>query len=113
MTLAQAEQYILDNTYVVLEKASDILGEQVTYQSLSGIIGGKNKTYNLVVRAFPTANDYVNAWFNAHFSIYKEERNYNYEKSSHRIYYLLRDPMIRLYVEAFLTRTYYREILKP
>lgn len=104
----------------VLERASDILNDDVTIQSLHGIIGGKNNDYvNSVKMQFVDFDDFFAKWlkgFNDKYEKEKEEvlKRYGFidieYKASFRNLPLLQDKKIFLYTKKFLERNFYKNI---
>lgn len=109
MDIQSLNDYIDQNKTYVLSEFSKVFNKQVNMQSFNGTIGGKNFTYNVKPENYVTAQEYINSWMDNFYNIYEKEKHYNYEKSSHRIYKLLRDPKIKKFVEVYLTRTYLRK----
>ena len=107
MNQKEAQKYLKDNQNSVLEKCGKLLGREISIQSFNGLIGGKNKVYNVDAVNYKTPEEYIDAWKKSQKEI-KARDNADYDNSIKRIDLLLKDKEISNYVNAFLTRTYYK-----
>lgn len=62
--LNQVENYIKQNKNVIMNKCSVILNKNIGMANFNGIVGGKNRTYNVRKEDYNSASEYVEAWFN-------------------------------------------------
>ncbi|MCG2128173.1 hypothetical protein K4S04_10705 [Staphylococcus epidermidis] len=116
--LNQVENYIKQNKNVIMNKCSVILNKNIGMANFNGIVGGKNKTYNVRKEDYNSASEYVEAWFNNFNRLLKSEKDFerlpafetkaNGEKSVHRMNMLLNDNDIKKFTIVYLARTYLR-----
>lgn len=109
--LQNVELFLQNNQQQALNLASSILNKTVSIQSFNGIIGGKNGTYDVDALNYSNPSDYISDWLDSHNQLYNKEKNFSYEKSSHRVHKLLSDNFLKNYIEQYLTRTFYRKHL--
>ncbi|MCY7716967.1 topoisomerase [Bacillus altitudinis] len=102
-------QFVKENEEKALEITNEILGKGTTMQSFNGIVGGKNATYDVDALAFDTPEGYVEAWLNSHWQRFSDEKYAPYEKSSHRVHKLLKNPFLKQYIKNYLARTYFKK----
>jgi hypothetical protein len=106
----------------VLDIASDIVGRDVSVQSLHGFLGGKNNAYVDSIRSqFPSPKDFISKWMNGLLDKVKRIENeqrlkYNgnvYQNTAtHRIIRLLKEDQIFEYLIIFLKRNFYRNLIE-
>ena len=105
----------------VLKIASDILERDVRVQSLHGILGGKNNQYVDSIRSqFPSPNDFISKWLKGLLTKVKQIENqqlkYNgnvYQNTStHRNIRLLKEDQVFEYLNTFLKRNFYRNLIE-
>lgn len=117
--LNQVENYIKQNKNVIMNKCSVILNENIGMENFNGIVGGKNKTYNVRKENYNSASEYVAAWLNNFNRLLKSEKKdfdtiYLFdsftrgERSAHRMEKLLNDDDIKDFIIVYLARTYLR-----
>lgn len=109
--LENVKKYLSIHQEEAFNKCTDInkknnLDKVMNFSSFNGLIGGKNRTYNLDIRSFNTAQEYVNAWIMANETLYQEEKIYGIDKSSVRIHNLLDDKFVKDYVAIYLTKIF-------
>lgn len=93
----------------ILAKASHILGRQVDFNSLNGILGGKGRTHAKVwERKFSCFEEYFACWLEAMYKDYLSRKD-EMEGAGFRNAMLLRDPDIMAFAEKYLRRTFYRK----
>lgn len=106
--IGEVETYLQENKEYALGLASSILDREISWQSFNGIIGGKNKAFNVSPSNYHSAEEYVAAWKKSH-SLEYEKYGYNTPHSAaYRIQKLLDDSILEEYIEKFLARTYLR-----
>ena len=92
-----------------LAKASKILGRQVDYYSLNGILGGKGRTHaNVWDRNFSCFEDYFATWLEAMYNDYLSRKD-DMKGAGFRNAMLLRDADIMAFAEKYLRRTFLRK----
>ncbi len=106
------EKYITENKEHALEIASKILKQEVSMQSFNGIIGSKNGIYATDPLNYETPEKYIEDWNLKHEECYNAEKNFPYEKSSHRIHNLLKDKFLKEYISKYLAKIYYKKHAK-
>lgn len=109
--LQNVDLFLQSNQQQALNIASSILNKPVSIQSFNGIIGGKNGTYHVDALSYSNPSDYISDWLDSHNQLYNREKNFSYEKSSHRVHRLLSNNFLKNYIEQYLTRTFYRKHL--
>lgn len=108
MKIGEVETYIQENKEYALSLVSSILEREVSWQSFNGIIGGKNKTFNVSPSNYSSAEEYVAAWRKAHSMEYEKYGYKTPHSAIYRIQQLLEDSILEEYIEKFLARTYFR-----
>ncbi|WP_305807467.1 topoisomerase [Staphylococcus hominis] len=117
--LNQVENYIKQNKNVIMNKCSVILNKNIGMANFNGIVGGKNRTYNVRKEDYNSASEYVEAWFNNFNRLLESEKKdfdtiYLFdsstrgERSAHRMEKLLNDEDIKDFIIVYLARTYLR-----
>ena len=93
----------------ILAKASQILGRQVSPNSLNGILGGKGRTHgNVWDKKFSCFEEYFANWLEAMYNDYLSRKD-EMEGAGYRNAMLLRDPDIMAFAEKYLGRTFLRK----
>ena len=93
----------------ILAKASQILGRQVSPNSLNGILGGKGRTHgNVWDKMFSCFEEYFVNWLEAMYEDYLSRKD-EMEGAGYRNGTLLRDPDIMAFAEKYLRRTFLRK----
>ena len=109
MTREKVEQYIIENQQVALQRASKILGKEMLMQNFNGIIGSKNQTYSINPLDYDEPEKYIESWNLIQEEIYASEKDFPYEKASHRVHNLLQDEFLKEYIDFYLARIYYNK----
>lgn len=93
----------------ILAKASQILGRQVDFNSLNGILGGKGRTHGKVwERKYSCFEEYFACWLEAMYKDYLSRKD-EMDGAGYRNAMLLRNPDIMAFAEKYLRRTFYRK----
>lgn len=103
------EQYIKENKETALKRASEILKREISMASYNGIIGSKNETYAIDPLDYKNPEEYIEDWNLKHEECYEEEKNFTYEKASHRVHKLLEDEFLQQFTNNYLARIYYNK----
>ena len=111
--IAQLDEELAARREYVLERASDLLGFNVTVSSLHGKIGGKNNTYTDCVNdTFINFQEFYSAWLNE-FNNRCERDNVKLQEggSLSDLLTLFSDGDIKEYTELFLERNFIKNYL--
>ena len=93
----------------VLEKATAILGREVDYLSLNGILGGKGRTHAKVWDGkFSCFEDYFATWLEAMYNDYLSRKD-GMKGAGFRNAMLLHNADIMAFAETYLRRTFLRK----
>ncbi|MGH4119334.1 hypothetical protein [Clostridium sp.] len=109
MKKEKVEQYIKENKGTALKRASEILEKETSMASFNGIIGSKNGTYAIDPLDYEDSEKYIEDWNLKHEECYAVEKNFPYEKASHRVHKLLKDEFLQEYINNYLARIYYNK----
>ncbi|WP_273854063.1 hypothetical protein [Guptibacillus spartinae] len=109
MNREEVETYVRDHQQEALRRTNKLMNDHFgkEYSSFNGLIGGKFKTYEVILGDYDTAEECVEAWLEGHGKIYQSEENQP-DKSSNRIKLMLQDDYLRKFIENFVAKAYFK-----
>ena len=106
---SDADQYVRSNIDKAIKELSVYYPKCDSAQSLNGIIGGKNKNYNVSVMNCNTHIGYYLKWKDGHHAKYLEDSQVSWHRTSKSLYEVLQDPFLENFISVYLSRTYFKK----
>lgn len=105
----QADNYIKINMNKAIQEINKYYPKCNNMQSLNGIIGGKNSTYNVDASNYNSHIDYYLEWKKGHFEKYMNDALLPFDRTSINIYRALQENFLEEFISVYLSRTYFKK----